>query len=91
MTQLFHGLAYVFKSKMPENSLGHILSNYLDTEAGLRSLIWPMSVFEYSLEGNGLVFLFVCVHLSFSALPFPHFLVDEDEFPNIMNYFFFLI
>lgn len=51
--------------------LGHILSNYSDSEVGLRSLIWPMSIFEYSLEHQGLVFLFVCVHLSSGALPFP--------------------
>lgn len=44
-----------------------------------------MSIFEYSPEGKGLGFLFVCVRLSSSALPFPHSLVVEDKFLNIIN------
>lgn len=68
--------------------LGHILSNYFDSEVGLKSLNWPMSIFEYSLEGKGLIFLFVCVHLSSRALLFPHSLVTEDEILNIINEFF---
>lgn len=65
--------------------LGHILSHYLDSEVGLRSLVWPVSIFEYSLEGKGLGFLFMCVHLSSSILPFPHSLVVEDKFLDIIN------
>lgn len=49
-----------------------------------------MGIFEYSLEGKRLVFLFMCVHLSSSILSFPHSLVVEDRFLNIINEVFFL-
>lgn len=60
VTQLVHGPAYVFKPKMPESNLGYILSQCLDSEAGMRSLDWPLSLFENSLDSNGIDFFVSC-------------------------------
>lgn len=58
VTQLAHGSAYVFKPKMPESNLGHILSHYLDSEVGMKPLDWPLSLFENFLGSNRLDFFF---------------------------------